>query len=195
MNKRGFTLVEMLVVIAVLSIVGLLVLTIFTRTLRGSNKAQIVLTIKQNGLAVLETIDKTIRNSDSVVCISENPDNTIVVHKDEDNLYTRYRFVVDSTGVANGLILQDNPQKGASEVDGQFISRICAPLDSMSGAHILTDTNPLTGVSLISGSFTRSVGIKNLITIQFVLAPGANAPPAVAGQIDPITFQTTIERR
>ena len=84
MIKKGFTLVEILVVIAILSVLGVLILTIFTRTLRGSNKSQIIGKIKQNGQSVLEQMDKTVRNSDKVVCVISS--NLVVV---KNGIYTR----------------------------------------------------------------------------------------------------------
>ncbi|MBI2040333.1 prepilin-type N-terminal cleavage/methylation domain-containing protein [Candidatus Microgenomates bacterium] len=190
-RRKGFTLMEVLVVITVLSIIGVLMLVIFTRTLRGSNKSQAVLAIKQNGQAVLETMDKTIRNAESLVCISSDPDNTIVVRGGTGN-YTRYRFVPDISGITNGSILQDNPSRGETETEQQFSERVCDPTDSMIQAQVLTDTQTATGVSVVSGSFKQDTGPKDIVTVTFVLKPAVRAPPAVVGDIDPITFQTTI---
>lgn len=195
-NNQGFTLAEILVVIAVLSILGLLVVTIFSRTLRGSNKSQILSAIKQNGQAILGTMDKTIRDSDNLVCISSNPDNTIVIVR--NGIFTRYRFVPDSTGLNNGVVWIDNPIQGTQETDPRlFINRVCNPSDPLTGAQTFSDTNPQSGVNVLSGSFSKSVkaGFRDIITIEFTLGPGIEAPKAVAGQIDPATFHTTIELR
>ena len=59
----GFTLPELLVVIAVLSLLGILSLTIFIRSLRANNKSQILLTIKQNGQTAMNTMSKAVRDS------------------------------------------------------------------------------------------------------------------------------------
>ena len=107
MTQKGFTMVEILVTMAILSIFGLLILLIFTSSLRGSNKSQILTIIKENGQSVLETIDKTIRSSDNLVCISDN-DTTLIVVK--NGIYTRYRFVLETVST-NGFIEQDNPAK------------------------------------------------------------------------------------
>ena len=198
--KKGFTLVEMLVVISILSIFGILILTIFTRSLRSSNKSQIIGVIKQNGQAVLENMDKIIRNADNVVCPFVNPDGTrsttLVVVK--NGIYTRFRF-------RNGLIEQDNPRKQdvkdsrpvREETDTELVNRICHINDIALSPITLTDTNPQTGVSVENGSFVRdrAAGFQDQVTIGFAIKPGVDAPPAIAGQIDPVTFQTTVQLR
>lgn len=208
--KKGFTLVEILVVISVLSIVGVIILTIFTRTLKGNNKAQILAAIKQNGQAVLENMDKTIRNSGNLLCPTIDSSNTLVVEK--DGLYTRYRIAlagapdgdkVPPSCSLNGCIVSDNPAKQIDlatnelETDLAFINRACSSTDFMTSANILTDTNSQTGVLVKEGSFKsdKLAGFKDAVTINFKLGPGKDAPAAVAGQIDPVTFQTTIQLR
>lgn len=192
-RKNGFTLVEMLVVMSVLSIVSVFILNIFTRSLRGSNKSQIIGTIKQNGQSVLDAMDKTVRNADNIVCVS-NPATTLVVVK--NGIYTRYRFL-------NDFIQQDNPAKqidsqtNKEETDSALVNRICATDDPMLQPVILTDTKTQTGVSVANGLFTRdrATGFKDQLTIKFDIRPGVGAPQAVAGQIDSVSFQTTIQLR
>lgn len=217
--KKGFTLVEMLIVISILSVMGVLILNIFTRTLRGSNKSQIIANIKQNGQAVLENMDKTIRSSDNIVCTSAN---TLIVVK--DGIYTRYRFILPravnqsgndcksrtttARGVmisqsANGCIVSDAPMKGPDlstgkeETDAVFARRVCADRDTLVSQNILTDTNAQTGISVENGLFIRerSAGFRDQVTIKFDIKPGLGAPQAVAGTIDPVNFQTSIQLR
>ncbi|TSC87429.1 MAG: Uncharacterized protein G01um10147_606 [Microgenomates group bacterium Gr01-1014_7] len=212
MKQKGLTLIELLVVMAVLAIAGTFIFNIFTSTLRGSNKTQILGVIKQNGQAVLETMDKTIRNSDNVVCpffLSPtditSSSNTLVTVK--NGIYTRYRFFPPEQE-ANGLIKQDNPVKQnvgettIEETDPQFVDRICNVSSLLSNAVFLTDTNPQTGVSISiqsgqSGIFTRnrSSGFKDKVTIKFTVKPGVGVSISVSGQIDPVLFQTTINLR
>ncbi len=205
-GRQGFTLVELLVVIAILAIAGTFILAIFTSSLRGSNKSQIISTIKQNGQSVLETMDKTIRNSDNIVCPAIIPPATsasstnLVINS--QGTYTRYRFIAPSPSV-NGLIQQDNPTKqidpttGKDETETVFVTRVCPITDPMQNPVILTDTNTQTGVSAVNGLFTRTrqPGSKDSVTIRFDLSPGVSAPQVVVGQIDPVTFQTTIQLR
>ncbi|MBI2018655.1 prepilin-type N-terminal cleavage/methylation domain-containing protein [Candidatus Daviesbacteria bacterium] len=199
-HSFAFTLVEILVVVAVLSVVGILVLTIFTRTLRGTNKTQILGAIKQNGQSVLETMTGAIRNSDNIVCPLSASSNTLVVVT--RGIYSRYRFIAQDTS-NNGLIQQDNPAKqidpatGQEETDPAFVNRICGPADPMVLPIVLTDTHPQSGVSLASGSFSlnRQAGFKDNVKITFELTPGVRALPVLVSEIGAITFETTIQLR
>lgn len=199
MRKSGFTLVEMLVVMSVLSIVSVFILNIFTRTLRGSNKSQIISTIKQNGQSVLDAMDKTVRNADNIVCVSTPPVNLIVI---KNGIYTRYRFIPPSVTV-NGFIQQDNPSKqidsqtNKEETDSALVNRICASADPMLQPVALTDTKTQTGVSVANGLFVRdrSGGFRDQLTIKFDIGPPVGSPQAISGQIDSVSFQTTIQLR
>lgn len=214
-KSLGFTLVEVIVVIAILSVVGVMVLTIFTRTLKGSNKSQIIATIKQNGQSVMENIDKTIRDADNAICRS-NDGKTLVVLK--NGIYNRYIFIPTTSSV-NGYIQQDRPSKqiarttGVEETDPDFINRVCATVDPLNNPLnspvILTDTQLETGVAIDCVAINRVpdcltnpifridklAGFKDQVKIQFDIWPGIGVSPAIRGQIDPVTFQTSIQLR
>jgi len=210
--SKGFTLVEMLVVIAILAIVGTLILNIFTRTLQGNNKAQIIGIIKQNGQTILETMDKTIRNADHLICTGTSSDPnignaTLVVIK--DGVYTRFRFIEPQPSdnpTVNGFIdwesfnLPESPPPGTDpNLYVRDFDKIACNLPSTDATKLikLTDTNTQTGVSVVSLIFekTPKAGFKNIVNVLFTLKAGVQAPAAIAGQIDPVDFQTTIQLR
>ena len=208
-SRSGFTLVEVLVVMGVLSIVGVLVLIIFSQSLKGTNKSQILISIKQNGQSVLESMTSVVRNADNIVCPAITPPatsappspNLVIVSK---GIYTRYRFIPQIAGSnSNGLIQQDNPVKqmdpatGKEETDSVFVNRVCVLDNPMINPIVLTDTNVQNGVSLKSGSFIRErpAGFKEGVKINFSLGPAVQALPSVAGQIDDVVFETTIQLR
>lgn len=187
--NRGFTLAEMLVVVAGIALIGMIITEVFYRSVRASNRATIQGTIKQNGLSTLEIMDKIIRGSDDILC-PVSTGNTIVIRK--DGIYSRYRFKIEA-GVNNGSVIMDNPVPALADLN--LPDSVCA--DIMSTVSTLTDTNPKTGVSVITGQFTRnnSSGFKDTVTINFSLKPAVNTPAAIASQISPVDFNTTIELR
>lgn len=216
MKNKGFTIIELVVVMAIMAVVGTMLVMIFSSTLRGSNKSQMLSAIKQGGQAVLENMDKTFRSAENVVCPVVTPplttasstqiiiyssDRTEASSSDTQGVYTRYRFIVPTT-TTNGLIQRDNPTKqvvqetGVLETDQAFINRICG-IDDIMSPTVLTDITPETGVSVVSGTFIRSIqaGSKDSVWVQFTLGPGAKAPSVIVGQIDPVVFQTTVELR
>lgn len=215
-SGSGFTLIEILVVIAIVAIAGTILVAIFTNTLRGSNKSQILSAIKQNGQAALDTISIAIRSSDTIICpplpapsppasptTSVTSQNLVVA---KEGSYTRFRFVEPSPSPAatvNGYIEKDTPKKeivqatGLLETDAAFVNRVCNindPMSSYTNAVVLTDTNTQSGVSVSSGVFTRSKpsGFKDNVAISFIIGAGV---AALDSQIDSITFQTTIDLR
>lgn len=189
--NRGFTLVEILVVMAIMAIVGTIMVGIFSNTLRGSSKSQILAAIKQNGQAVLDNMDKVIRDADGVVCASSD---TLAIVK--NGRYTRFRFILSNVQALtpNGFIQQDSPAPG-SDINS-FLNTVCTDI-SLAGAIFLTDTNPQSGVSVTSGSFSRNQqpGYKDSVTVSFTLGPGTGIPPGLADQIDDVIFRTTIQLR
>lgn len=198
---KGFTIIEILVVMAILALVGVLVLIIFTQALRGNNKAQVLSAIKKNGQTVLETMDKTIRDADNVVCVS-NDSYTIVV-ADKTGAYIRFQFK-PATAISNGLINEDNPIRPATESIVDFANNVCneSPISSVP----ITDTGLQTGASIQTLSscnndtgylFNKNpqAGFKNIVTICFQVAPPVGVSSFLAGQIDAVPFSETIELR
>lgn len=199
-NLSGFTLAEVLVVISVLSILGVIVLTIFSRSLRGTNKSQILVSLKENGQGVLETLTNAIRNADNIVCvsneISDASGRSLVIVK--SGAYSRYKFVLQTNSL-NGFVREDKPAPSAEEKDPKvFINRVCSTSDPPAPDFItLTDNSLQKGVSLTEGFFERNklAGFKDSVKITFRLSPAVELLPAVAATVDPVTFETTIQLR
>ena len=200
--KRGFTLVEIIVVLAIMAILGLVLTQIFYSTLRGGSKAQVSSIVKQNGQAAVEAIDKTIRSADKVVNLCPSPFgvhgsaveigldcttncSAIVIIKNK--VYTRFLYVpADSSDTNNGYIVMDTLTSPSECLNSTFGSDLS----------ILTDKNAKTGVSIESGIFSlsRLVGTEDVVTIGFSVMPGSgiqSAYPDVIGT----PFKTTVKLR
>lgn len=195
-SKTGFTLIEILVVVSLLTVVGTFLVDIFIRTIQGNLKAQILATIKQNGQVVLDGVDKTVRGADHVVCpnivspaLSATSD-TLVLDMGDKTTYTRYRFIIGNVN-NNGVLEMDQPAKSSS---GDLCDSVASPISS---PQILTNNNQNTGVNIQGGAFirTRPIGFKDEVTINFNVAPPVHIPGSLAGQIDPVHMETTIVLR
>jgi len=67
MNRsKGFTLVEILVVVGILGIIVVVASTIFFTTIRSSSKTKVLTTVKQNGDYALTVMERLIRDSQEV---------------------------------------------------------------------------------------------------------------------------------
>lgn len=183
--KKGFTIIEILVVIAIIGIMGLVVTEIFVRNLRGNEKAKVLASIKQNGQSALERMDKTVRSADNIVCVPTS--EVLVVVK--SGVYTRYRFKVDS-GV--NTIIEDNPVFPGAGPLSTFVGDICS-VNDYTGANkiLLTDTK----VQVENYQFIKNSplpGYKDTISIIFNLSPAATNLQSI---IDPVEFRSTIGLR
>jgi prepilin-type N-terminal cleavage/methylation domain-containing protein len=209
-KNRGFTLVEMLVTIAILALMGAILTEVFVRSLRANNKARVLSVIKQNGQTAFESIDKALRNADRVICppTHEVPSSILVFTKKSETdppvvEAFRFRYVAPS-GSLNGYITQDTPPASLLTQTSVTQSDCEANLNSPIK---ITDDNIKTGVSIIaidpangnpaSAPFIRnlSTGFSDTVSISFEVAPGVSAPKAVTGQIDPVEFKTTVVLR
>lgn len=179
-NFNGFTLVEILVVISILTVMGVILTEIFFRSVRGNAKAEMISRIKQNGQTALETIDKTLRSADGIVCT--NADSSAILFV-KSGVYTRYRYN-SATSSVNGSLSIDYPTSGDCS----------APTINQAS---LTDGVSVSATAGTNGVFTRAkqAGVKDIITISFDIASPIGLPAYLKDQIDPSSFQTTVELR
>lgn len=68
--KRGFTLVEFLIVIGILSLSIGSILLILTTVIKGANQTNIIGEVKQNGQNVVDTLSGQIRNATDVYALN-----------------------------------------------------------------------------------------------------------------------------
>ncbi len=77
---KGFTLIEVLVVLTILIIIAVISGNIFVTTLRSNTRTQTSTNLKQKGDYGLMVIERMIRESTEVECISDN--ELRIVYKD-----------------------------------------------------------------------------------------------------------------
>lgn len=69
-QKNGFTLIEILVVLVLFSSVGSIIASILFTTLRGNSKATVLINVKQNGNYAISQIEKTVRDAQTFKGVS-----------------------------------------------------------------------------------------------------------------------------
>jgi len=172
MNKKGFTLVELLVSIGLVFIIGTIGTSVIASILRSYNKAHIINEIEQNGNYVLSLMESQIRNARAVACDGDiSPCVKVDVTPQEGDPFS---FEMVDVGASPDII--------------GVVRKITV------GAENLTNDDPETGVNVLnvgtSDSYFEVDG--NKVTIVLKLAQAPNAP---GGRIDyqaETTLQTTV---
>lgn len=200
MKKNGFTLIEALVTLTIIGVIGFMLVDIISRGFRNTNKTQVLGVIKQNGQSALNIMDQTIRSSEGIICTSSTPSRIVVLKRPK---FVRFTFNPETTGnsAINGYITQetlDFSYPPPNETDyPSFCNNSNNNSKTWGGKTDLTDTNKTTGVSLKSGSFTwtKNLGAKDTVSINFRLGPGLSAGPAYFETANEVDFKTTVQLR
>lgn len=200
-NLNGFTLIEILVVIALLGVLGLILTNILTQVLRGQNKINTVNLVKQNGQVILDKLSSEIRSAENIICIGTalpNPGNRIVFYRKGN--YTRIRF--NNAGTVNGSFTREDFIKDDSIV----IEQLCTE-DINRGQNSLTDTDKDKGVSIdydkpngISKPIFEKqsqAGSSDLILIRFRAKTGVGINKSAENTVaeDGVLFTTAVSVR
>ena len=194
--QQGFTLIEFLVVLGVLGIAIGSALLVLTSVLRGTNQANITIEVKQNGQAVLDTLESQIRNAKDAVAL---PSGAVAGAPSAIQLTLAdgtYLFLVcfDTVGTsANGFVGSVGPVSSSSVPSpGSFI-----PLtnrDTTSGVDVgcvsPCPTNCTFSVIPASGGTAKPAIVK----INFSASQGVAAPSRQDFKAN-VRFETTISLR
>lgn len=171
-QKKGFSLIEVVIAITILGVIGAFVGSILTTAFKGSNKSALLGDIKQNGQTALGLIDRTIRNSDTVIYPDQTSTNshTLTISTSEGKII-RFTFCLAPTKNFNGRIVEDFPLPDTP------VSNLAIECNSLNNSIFrrpttLTDDS-INGVSVINGGFAvnKNPGFKDVVTVQFDLGP------------------------
>lgn len=194
MKQKGFTLVELIVVMTITAILGVIFTNILTQTLRGQNKVQVLNRVKQNSQTALDRIASDIRQAEEIVCPLDNigPNEAIVVNKDGN--FTRYRLIPPVTGSPSvgGYIAWDNPATNTGT--------LCVDSIVDANKRYLTDTDPVNGISVDKDGINvfdvnKSDGYNDIVTINFkaIAATGSGSTYESMVKDGGISFSTSVE--
>lgn len=210
MKNKGFTLIELVVAVAVTSILGVILTNLLTQTLRGQVKVRIIDQVKQNGQVTLDKISNEVRQAQKVVCIGTNqdsigqPNDTIVIFK--NGSYIRFRFypqVNSGTDISNGVIVRSDFDASAIP-NAMTDSMLCISPRSLTFGqeYNVTDTDTINGISIKYDGSTpifaknSAPGYSDTVAIRFKAFQGVQAGTTYESAVgDGIAFGTTVQVR
>lgn len=172
--QRGFTLIELLITIAVFSILAVVGTDLFTSFLQGTNKAQVLAEVKQNGQLALEKAERYIRSSTNVVPSGTNEIN--LTQRSGGDVTVRF---VDGCRP---------PGCGGPKTNGKIETVTSGTTQD------LTNTDTVNGVDVISATFSvTSSGGPQIVQIKLTLSQAVSAPSRkdFVAQVDLETTATT----
>lgn len=184
MRRRGFTLVEVLVVMGILSIAVGSSLVFLTSVIKGSNQANVTAEVKQNGQIVLDSLERQVRNATGAEVVSTN--FIKLTRSGESPLYIK--CFPNVVGVSNGWIGTVEIPEPTIPADADFTS-LTNNTELVSGVDINCFTSP-PGFDVIPASSTAP----SIVIISFSVNQGINAPSR-QDFLANAQFQTTISLR
>jgi prepilin-type N-terminal cleavage/methylation domain-containing protein len=121
--KKGVSLIEMLVVVAIFAVLGILISRVILTTLRGSNKSNSLVKVRENLDYALAVMERQIRNADSVTTCP-NPDHSRIDYRDGRGTATF--FSCANIGPA-GYVASGSARLTSSEIGITSCSFSCTP--------------------------------------------------------------------
>ena len=182
--SKGFTLLEFLVVIGLLSITIGSILLFLTSVLKGTNQANITSEVKQNGQVVLDTLESQIRNATDAECrlTDINSDCTWIRLSRLNTDPLNIKCVIPVGQTANGRI-----EIASSTLDDPTNFTSITNTDIKSGVSV---TNCKFNVVLSSGG----VSAPPIVAVNFAVSQGV-AATSRSDFLANVSFQTTISLR
>ena len=121
--RKGLSLIEIIMVVAIFSILGVLISRIILTTLRGSNRSDSLIRVRENLDYAVAVMERQIRNAeDATPC--PNVDPLRVDYQDSNGVSTY--FACANVGTT-GYIASGSARLTSSEVNVTFCSFVCSP--------------------------------------------------------------------
>lgn len=158
-SKKGFTLIEILVVIGILAIIVVVGSTSFFNLIKGSTKAKTASLIKQNGDYALEVMTRMIRNARRIDsdCLEGMSDITVM---NPDNYPTIF-------SCAGNSISSNSAELISNQINVESCSFNCQEgsyfnPDTVTINFVLSTGNPARPEAYTQVSFGTTVTLRNI---------------------------------
>ena len=120
--RRGFTLIEMLVVVGIIAIMSTFLLNLMFTTIKSNAKSEIIKSVKQNGDYVLGVMGYFIRNSKTLDPADCTGSQFSVVMDDENETV----FSCSGVGTDDGYIASNSARMTGTKVTLSLCSLTCS---------------------------------------------------------------------
>lgn len=153
-RNRGFTLIEILIVIALMAVLTGVGADLFINSLKAYQKSQIMNQLSQNGNYVMTTILNTARNAKE---ISLEGTNKLTI-TDSSQILTIFTLTSETIGGKSVGVIKKKVGETTEE--------------------IITNSNPTTGVNIVTGesSFALSTDPPQTLTVTLKIRQAPNTP-------------------
>lgn len=168
-NQSGFTLVEVLVTVAVTGILTVMATVIFINTVRNSKKAEVTSEGRQNAALVIDRLQKDARGATSLAVTGSAPTETLTITKN------------NGTDVSWQCV---DPGGGGIK----YITR-----DDNSGALTLTNRDPIDGINIEDCDFEQVSG--TLVNFSFTVTETPSLQQAAQEYDVNLEFKTSVATR
>jgi prepilin-type N-terminal cleavage/methylation domain-containing protein len=126
--SKGFSIVELLVVIALLTVITVVATSILYTSLGSSTKASGLEIVKQNGDQAIQFLERRIREAKEVSCVDLGGGNWELQVTDRNYVVTNFRTVYDSTNGVNRLAYGGSTYLTSAELNATAFS--CAVISA-----------------------------------------------------------------
>lgn len=202
--RNGFSLVEVMVTITILTLLGVAVTTIITRSFQGNTKTELIGNVKNHGQAALAVIERDIRQADTVVCPSAGTSNVLTILTKTEGKYIRFSMVPESGSVNGGISKEELTFQVLPNPSSNLCVMATYPLNFQGTQTALTDSTSAAAVSLkdISGNgfeVVKSPGFKDTVKVKFDIGPkvgsGVRFEENIGASNNSFSFLTTVQTR
>ncbi len=135
-NIKGFSLIEILVVITIFAVLGIIVTSSIVLTLQGTKKSESLIKVRENLNYSLAVIERNIRNANSIpVCPEE--DSSAINYLDQYGQATS--FSCANTGQEDSYIASGSSRLTTDAIKLIGCSFVCTPSDSSTPPFVTID--------------------------------------------------------
>lgn len=121
--RKGVSLIEILIVVAIFAVLGVLISRVILTTLRGTSRSDNLVKVRDNLDYALSVMERQLRNAESVAPCP-NPDTTRIDFRNGDGVATY--FACTNVG-ASGYVASGSARLTSDQVAITACSLICTP--------------------------------------------------------------------